>query len=555
MRKNESVSIGKRALALVIALCMTLMMIPAVAFAVDDEDMGNDRAAYAVDVKSAGEPKSQTVDGDVNTDGGGVRAKSTGGGSATATVTGSVNAGDASFGVYVSGRSNGSQATATVGDVSAGAGVHVDASVGTATLNAGNVKATAEGAENIESNSFIASRGGTINANLGDVASAFTGLALSMGLYGGTISVEAGMVEAEGDGIVVSDGGGTASAKISDIFSGGTALQIENEGGHVGIAVDGDALSSNDHGLVYISLEGGDADVLVSGTLSGAKSGVVLGSGAPSLDLTVWKIESGSGPVIAGQGVDTLATAVNYIVRLEQLVEGGIIAAFKADGSALDKSHGYDVAREGDKVILKVDLDEGYELEGVYNGRGEMTPLAKDADGNYYVIVPRGGGIYLFALVEGGSEGLILVPTVESLVSLGADPTPAVAEDEDASDAHASVPLLTYGGVEINALRLKMEGQVPTLRLTLSNTNGFDIGFDCEKLRVVKAEDGSELAFRVRDENAAKAENADKSEVRTLAANSTGVELELVADEGACKAGDQVNVFYDGQLLGTFTIG
>lgn len=108
MRKNGLASIGKRALALAVALCMTLMMTPVAAFADDDEDMGDDRAAYAVDVKSAGEPKSQTVDGDVNADGGGVRAKSTGGGSATATVTGSVNAGDASFGVYVSGRSNGS---------------------------------------------------------------------------------------------------------------------------------------------------------------------------------------------------------------------------------------------------------------------------------------------------------------------------------------------------------------------------------------------------------------------------------------------------------------
>jgi hypothetical protein len=42
--------------------------------------------------------------------------------------------------------------------------------------------------------------------------------------------------------------------------------------------------------------------------------------------------------------------------------------------------------------------------------------------------------------------------------------------------------------------------------------------------------------------------------INTLAANATGVELELVADANALAAGDRVEVFYDNQLLDTFTV-
>lgn len=99
-----------------------------------------------------------------------------------------------------------------------------------------------------------------------------------------------------------------------------------------------------------------------------------------------------------------------------------------------------------------------------------------------------------------------------------------------------------------------MRGQVPTLRVTLSNTNGRDAEFDCGKFKVVNADDGSVIAFKMKNENEARIKDEGKTEVKMLAANAAGIELELIADANACKAGDRVNVFYDDQLLGTFTV-
>lgn len=103
-------------------------------------------------------------------------------------------------------------------------------------------------------------------------------------------------------------------------------------------------------------------------------------------------------------------------------------------------------------------------------------------------------------------------------------------------------PLLTYKGVEINTVKLEMDGQTPMLRTTLSNTNDRDVEFDCDKFKVVKVDDDSEVAFKA-------------EEPKKLKANEANVECELKAEENAMQAGDRAYVFYDDQLLGTFTVG
>ena len=61
------------------------------------------------------------------------------------------------------------------------------------------------------------------------------------------------------------------------------------------------------------------------------------------------------------------------------------------------KSHDYEVAHEGDTVLMKIDIQSGFELYGAYNGLGEKVPLLRDGNGNFYVEVPKGGGVYLSA--------------------------------------------------------------------------------------------------------------------------------------------------------------
>jgi len=132
------------------------------------------------------------------------------------------------------------------------------------------------------------------------------------------------------------------------------------------------------------------------------------------LNLTAWKIrvnengnvaeyyteDSGNLPDgVAPAGADrAFEKKINYIIRTEQPAAGGTIRALDADGRALARSHGFDVAHEGDKVILKA--DEGYQIVAAYNGKEKKTALSKDENGNFYLVVPKGGGVCLSAEVR-----------------------------------------------------------------------------------------------------------------------------------------------------------
>ena len=419
---------------------------------------------------------------------------------------------------------------------------------------------------------------GMVNAN-------YLGVKMEAGCLGnvngttvstGTATVHVGGVASENwdKGVEIDSNtqGSTATFEsdgdVKALGSDSTGVFVRSVGGKSNVLVDGD-VSGKQAGLFIYCNETGSNDVLVTGTISG-KNGVDISYNSVENDsLTVWKIEKASnGQYVSGEEVNTPSDdrevfakkRINYIVYLEKLAEGGTIAALKSNGTALDKSHGYDVAREGEKVIVKVDLEAGYELECVYNGKGELVPLAKDDDGNYYVMVERGGGIYLSAVLKGSGEEFTVVPPPSVLVTtVGQDIGNAVATDTaatgrahavDAGNAGSSEegnanaidapwPLLTYDGVQINEVKLEMDGQVPILRTTLTNTNNRDVEFDCTKFKVVNVDDDSEIAF--------------KTEVKELKANASA-KCEFEADENAMKPGDRAYVFYDGQLLGTFTV-
>jgi len=90
-----------------------------------------------------------------------------------------------------------------------------------------------------------------------------------------------------------------------------------------------------------------------------------------------------------------------YIAKVEQPSKGGTLKAVDPNGSDLSKSYDFPVAHEGDKVILKANLQSGWKIKAAYNGKGaNKQQLSKDKNGNYYIIVPKGGGINLSADLE-----------------------------------------------------------------------------------------------------------------------------------------------------------
>ncbi len=338
-----------------------------------------------------------------------------------------------SYGVYAGAEDNGSVSTLTVnGDITNDEyGIYTDAYYG-ATVNV-DVSGNVTGDYGIYSDD--ADDGSTTNINIGgNLTSTY-----DEGIYidgvddNSTVNITVGgnVVSNSDEGVHfhvydnsvlnLKVGGniesGYACIDICSLY-GGSVFNAEiggsliGEGGFytddvydskVNISVKGD-IKGEDYG---ISSELHDntsfVDVLVEGTISGEQP-IYLDDNAFTLngtDVTVWKIV----PNAAGNVAETydgsgyvpyrdFEKKMKYIIKLEQ-PEGATLSVTDADGKALAKSHDWDVANEGDRVLLKVDLQKGYKLLGAYNGDGEKLALLKDAAGNYYVDVTKGGGVYL----------------------------------------------------------------------------------------------------------------------------------------------------------------
>lgn len=195
----------------------------------------------------------------------------------------------------------------------------------------------------------------------------------------------------------------------------GTYIKMGGENGSTLLEIGGD-LKGKTSGLATSLVEDAQtSDVLVVGTISSDEgTPVQLRGGAETPDnlkLTVWQIvpkddiiaESAlleEGSIVGYERNEAFEKSIKYIIKLEQPEVGGSLSATKADGSALDLSHDYETALEGEKVLLKVNMDPGYIVKGAYNGLGEKVELLMDSEGNYYVVVPKGGGVYLSVDLE-----------------------------------------------------------------------------------------------------------------------------------------------------------
>lgn len=231
---------------------------------------------------------------------------------------------------------------------------------------------------------------------------------------------------------LISDGVGILRELSSEEMSG--PIDVPNRDNKVNVLVEGE-LDAKDVGILLREYSTNDARI--SSQLD------------PNLNLTVWKIKlndnnnaaekelAASEPEIHVANAESLpkdsryklndesqtsrlntrgnastrTTArdfelnnIMYIIKVEQPSEGGTITAVDENGNDLAKSFGFDVAHEGEKVMLKANLEEGYNIIAAYNGLGEKQPLLKDEQGNYYIFIPKGGGVYLSAELEDTTE-------------------------------------------------------------------------------------------------------------------------------------------------------
>ena len=422
MSANMARNIGKKAAAAFLTLALSAMMAPAAAFA-DDGPKGAANAGTAHDTD-----KKVVVDAtakDASVEVGNVTPRN----------------GDTCIDADAA---DGHAATVKAGDLATenNTAIRADAtSRGSIDIAAGNVSsADQDGVQaRVEGE-------GAIKIALGNVKSGDQGAGIwaSTGngeapAPGSAITVKAGNVTAAGEGIVVrpSDNA-TISVEAGNVKANGNGIQIIAENGASANVSTGD-VAAGKSGIFLFAGEGSTVNVLVAGTLSGKQAPITFFGSEPintgSFTLTAWKIdapdgnyfmvanpitgeielqaispdiplsdaeaaaraiEQGALQLSVAEGRSALEQSILYIMKLGT-AEGATLSASYADGKPLATSHDYSVAKEGERVMLKVDLEEGCELMAAYDGNGNKVNLVKGEDGGYYIAytVPKGGGLGL----------------------------------------------------------------------------------------------------------------------------------------------------------------
>ena len=232
---------------------------------------------------------------------------------------------------------------------------------------------------------------------------------------------------------VAATGAFSVGASLTAIENAAVSLQIGDQNTDADLAGETYGLILSTVGQNEEEPAAGTVQALVTGTISGGDAPVVIteGTASENVTLTVWTIDlNAEGQAVLEGSYDDQSRLnteytdnarafeqkqVFYIIKVEQPEAGATLTAVKQDGSALDKRDGFDVANEDDTVLMKVDLQEGYRLTGAYSDLGQSVEMLQDAAGNYYVVVPKGGAVYLSAMLENMNAFSVPVTSVEAV--------------------------------------------------------------------------------------------------------------------------------------------
>ncbi|MDT3844178.1 MAG: hypothetical protein LIV11_06350 [Bacillota bacterium] len=249
-----------------------------------------------------------------------------------------------------------------------------------------------------------------------------TAVGVDLTANGGTekIIVDGG-IHAEGGeatGVSATVAAGTASnilVRVSDgIFATGTedsaGIRIEN-------MIDAPILSS-DSEITIVSdgnVESSGTGIVDMNTINGVKTnlvveGAVIAEAGPavsvvtqslsSLDLTVWKLESKTGQLVAEKtenGYVSTDTAKKVEQSIDYIIKVAPNASDYTDLTAAQKmvdGYTYDVGKAGEKIAVTFHVPDGYTIDSAYSDESK-TALQHVSGNEYLLVVPDGGGVMI----------------------------------------------------------------------------------------------------------------------------------------------------------------
>ena len=331
-------------------------------------------------------------------------------------------------GIYIDGYAD-DTVKVSVGDIQAGGnGIYVDADDGTYTITSGSIDAD-------ECGIYTYSWEGNANTNIEVDGNIVAGEGFFSDDDYEIFTLKSGV-------LIYSEDGNTNNIKVNGDVTGSMGINVLSTSSETKMIVDGNVSGSGmtvegteTHipgvGITYnypeapAGDEGDKLNVLVTDTVSGSEDGVgvVTSDDGSDFTLTTWKITPSTDKFAAGENIvaakpnsaegyefvenEEFEKSIQYIVKIDPAEVAGVnsLGATKEDGSALDKEGDYEWAHEGDTLLLKVELQDGYELTNAYGKENQSYPFTKDQSGNYYITVPRGGGIFISVETAQTSSG------------------------------------------------------------------------------------------------------------------------------------------------------
>ena len=199
--------------------------------------------------------------------------------------------------------------------------------------------------------------------------------------------------------------GGDITATGDDYATG---IYVGENDKNIDITVEGD-ITGTTYGILSKGGNTGEAKIVSGGTVSSTDGAAIVvvepAEGEKTPDITVWKLESSSGSLVAAYDSDnnisedyteTVAKSINYIIKANDAANGQIKLT-GATGKVTVGDKDYETANQGTEIIINVKADSGYKCSSLTAGQGILT---KNADGSYTLTIPEGGGVELNAVLE-----------------------------------------------------------------------------------------------------------------------------------------------------------
>lgn len=200
--------------------------------------------------------------------------------------------------------------------------------------------------------------------------------------------------------------------------------EYERKGGATQVAVVGDVVAGDTAAEVELTEAESTMELTVDGTMEGKKHAIVLSEEtiAENVTMTVWEVKpNDQGALVERcevtedkEGKETKTYTgdreaeklIQYIIRIEDSSAPYIATSGTTDFEAANGEK-YKVAREGDTVLVKLAIPSDKELVGAYWDKAQSEAgrlLYDDATGEYYLEVPRGGGVEISLVLKDAPE-------------------------------------------------------------------------------------------------------------------------------------------------------